>query len=61
MLDEDICPPVHKIKHHDVIDSGIFPCKFLDKTPREWIKHALKTLEDDSDLYMVEVMTESSF
>jgi histone H3/H4 len=35
--------------------------EFRDKGPREWIKQALQTLEEATELYMVEVIAEASF
>jgi histone H3/H4 len=39
----------------------MFPDKFHDKGPWEWIKQALKILEEALELYMVEVIAEASF
>jgi hypothetical protein len=52
---------VHEIEHYEVVSSGIFVDDFRDKGPREWTKQALKTLEEATELYMVEVIAESSF
>jgi Zn-finger protein len=52
---------VHEIEHHDVVSLGILVDEFRDKGPREWTKQALKTLEEATELYMVEVIAESSF
>jgi len=51
---------VCEIEHHDVISSGIFADEFGDKGPREWTKQALKTLEEATESYMVEVIAEAS-
>ena len=50
-----------EIEHHDVVSSGIFAGEFHDKGPWEWTKQALKTLEEATECYMVEVLAESSF
>jgi lipoate synthase len=52
---------VHEIEPHYVVTSGIVVDDFRDKGPREWTKQALKTLEEATELYMVEVIAESSF
>jgi len=39
-----------------IVSSGIFADEFRDKRPREWTKQALKTLEEATELYMVEVI-----
>jgi hypothetical protein len=52
---------VCEIEHHDVVSSGIFEDEFRDKGPREWTKQALKTLEEVTESYMVEVIAEASF
>jgi hypothetical protein len=52
---------VRIIKHHDVVSSWIFGDKFCDKGPWEWMKKALKTLEEAMEAYMVEVIAEASF
>jgi len=52
---------VHEIEHHDVISTGIFVEGFCDKGPQEWTKQALKTLEEATESYMVEVIAEPSF
>ena len=52
---------VREIEHHDVVSSGIFADEFRDKGPREWTKQALKTLEEATESYMVEVIAEASF
>jgi len=38
------------------VSSGIFADEFRDKRPREWTKQAVKTLEEATELYMVEVI-----
>jgi histone H3/H4 len=52
---------VRKIEHHDGVSSGIFADKFHHKGPQEWTKQALKTLEEATEAYMVEVIDEASF
>ena len=52
---------VREIEHHDVVRSAIFTEQFPDKRPREWTKQALKTLEEATESYMVEVIAEASF
>jgi len=49
---------VREIKHHDVVNSGIFADEFPDEHPREWTKQALITLEEATEAYMVEVTAE---
>jgi hypothetical protein len=49
---------VHEIEHHDVVSSGIFANEFPDKHPREWTKQAVITLEEATEVYMVEVTAE---
>jgi len=34
--------------------------EFSDKNPRQWTKQALATLEDATEVYMVEVMAGSN-
>jgi hypothetical protein len=47
---------VREIEHHDVVSSGIFADEFPDKHPHQWTKHALITLEEATEAYMVEVI-----
>ena len=49
---------VRKIKHHDVVSSGIFADEFPEKHPRQCTKQALITLEEATVAYMVEVTAE---
>jgi hypothetical protein len=49
---------VRKIEHHDVVSSGIFADEFPDMRPCEWTKQALITLEEATEMYMVEVTAE---
>jgi len=49
---------VLKIKHHDIVSSGIFADEYADKHPREWTKQALITLEEATEAYMVELTAE---
>jgi len=46
------------IKHHKVVSSGIFADQFRHPHPHEWMKHALNTLEEPTEAYMVEVIPE---
>jgi hypothetical protein len=52
---------LREIEHDDVVSSGIFVDDFRDKRPREWTKQALKTLEEATESYMVEVIAAASF
>jgi len=47
------------IERNDVARSGIFADGFCDKHPREWTKHALITLDEATEVYMVEVIAQS--
>jgi len=50
-------PFVHtvcKIEHHDVVSSGILEHKFCDKGPQKRTKHALNTLEEGAEVYIVD-------
>jgi len=49
------------IEQHDVVSSRISVDEFRDKGPQEWTNQALNTLEKATELYMVEVIAESSF
>jgi len=49
------------MEHHNLISSGIFSENFRDKGSREWTEEAWKTLEEATELYMVEVIADSSF
>jgi len=51
---------VRKIEHRDVVRSGIFADEFSDKNLREWTNQALSTLQDATEMYMVEVIAESN-
>jgi len=51
---------VREMEHHDVVSSGIVADEFRDKGPREWTTQALNTLEEATELYMVEVIAEAS-
>jgi len=46
---------VREIKHHDVVNCGIFADAFPDKHPREWMNQALIALEEATEAHMVEV------
>jgi len=50
----------HKIKHHDVVSSGMFAVELSDKNPWQWTEQALTTLADATEAYMVEVIAESN-
>jgi len=50
---------VREIEHHDVVSSGIFTDEYCDKHPWEWTKQAVKTLEEATELYMIEVIPRS--
>jgi hypothetical protein len=49
---------VRNIEHHDVVSSGILVDEFPDEHPGEWTKQALITLEEATEVYMVEVIAE---
>ena len=49
---------VREIKHHDVVSSGILADAFPDKRLRDWMKLGLITLEEATEVYMVEVTAE---
>jgi len=49
------------MEHHDVVNCGIFADEFRDKGHRERTKHALRTPEAASELYLVWVIAEASF
>jgi hypothetical protein len=49
---------VREIEHHDVVSCWISSDEFPDKHPREWTKQALLTLEEATEVYMVEVIAE---
>jgi hypothetical protein len=51
---------VCKIEHCDVIRCGFFADEFPEKGLREWTKQPLKTLEEATELYMVEEIAEVS-
>ena len=46
---------VRDIEHHVVVSCGIFTDEFDAKRLLEWTKQALKTLEEVTESYMVEV------
>jgi hypothetical protein len=52
---------VHNIEHCDVVNCGIFAHQFPDTRPWEWTKQVVKTLEEDMESYIVEVIAEYSF
>jgi len=52
---------VREIENHDVVNSGIFVDEFSHKGLREWTKQGLKTFEEATESYIVEVIAESSF
>jgi hypothetical protein len=51
---------VREIENRDVVSSGIFVDEYRDKGPREWTKRALKTVEQATESYMVDVIAEAS-
>jgi len=58
-LTKEFVHTVRKIEQHDVVSSGILSDDFPDKHQRQWMKHALITLEKATEAYMVEVLAES--
>jgi len=52
---------IWEIQHHDVVSSGIYADEFPEKHPWEWTKHALITVEEAMEAYMVEVLAASHF
>jgi len=50
-----------EIDRHDVVSPGILADEFRDKGLREWTKQAIKTLDEATELYMVEVIAAASF
>jgi hypothetical protein len=50
---------VHEIEPHDDVSSVIFVYEILDKSPWQWTKLALITLEKAMEVYMVEVIAAS--
>jgi hypothetical protein len=46
---------VREIEYHDVVSCGIFTDEFPDQHPLEWMMQAVITLEDTTEVYMVEV------
>ena len=50
---------VREIIHHDVVSYGIFADQFPEMHPREWKKQALITLEEATEVYMVEILATS--
>jgi len=50
---------VCEIEHHDVVSSGILAHDFPDKHPCKWTGQALITLEEATEVYMVQVIAES--
>jgi len=48
-----------EIEHHDVVRSWVFADRLPDKHPSERTKQALVTLEEATEVYMVEVLAES--
>jgi len=47
---------VCEIKHHDNVSWGIFTYKFSDMHPQEWTNKALDTLDDSTEMYVVEII-----
>jgi len=54
-------PTVRDIEYPDVVSSGIFAHEFRDKRTWKWTKQALKTWEEATESYMVEVIPGSHF
>jgi len=50
---------VREIGHCDVLSSGIMEDEVWYKSPQEWTKRALNTVEEAMELYMVQVIAES--
>jgi len=50
---------VHKIKHHDVVGSGIIANETCHKHPRECTKQASITFEQATEAYIVEAIAKS--
>jgi hypothetical protein len=51
---------VCKIKHHNVVSTGIFADEFPDEGPYQWAKQALVTLEEATEVHMLEVIVRGS-
>jgi len=49
------------MKHHDVPSGAIFPDEFRYEIPWASLNQALKTLQEATEWYMVEVIPESHF
>jgi hypothetical protein len=49
---------VHKINIRDIVISGRFPDEFPAQDPQAWTKQDLITLEEATEVCMVEVTTE---
>ena len=49
---------VRDIEHHDVVRCAILADELPDKRPRQWIKQAVITLQEATEVYMVEVTAE---
>jgi hypothetical protein len=52
---------VHTTKHDDIVMAVIFVDGFRDNHLQEWTTQALKTLEEATESYMVEVIAKYSF
>jgi len=50
---------VREFKHLDIVSSGIFTVEFHDKHLRGWMKQALTTLKEATEVYIVEVIAKS--
>jgi len=44
---------VRRIEHHDAVTSGILTNEFHDKGAQYWMKQAVKTIAEATELYMV--------
>jgi hypothetical protein len=52
---------VREIEQHDVVTAAIFAHEYWEKGPWERTRQALKTLEDPTELYVVEGIPKASF
>jgi hypothetical protein len=52
---------VCEIEHHDVVSSVIFADEFRYNGPQVWTKQGLKTVEEATESYMIELIAEASF
>jgi hypothetical protein len=59
MVDKAFVRTVCEIKHYNVLSSWIFVDEYGDKHPLEWMNQALITLQEATEAYMFEVLSES--